>query len=110
MFSRGARAIADFDAWLNDLPQRHKVIVLGNHEFFLEKYESPRTAVRHARILMNESIEIEGLRIWGSHDTVDERRLWNGFCFQPKESLRPDSGQHRCAGDHGPSVPVDRRS
>lgn len=66
MFSRSNQAIVDFDAWLGELPHRHKLVVPGNHEFFLEKYESPMHVLRNARILVNKKIEIDGLRFWGS--------------------------------------------
>lgn len=66
MFSRSPRAIADFDAWLGEQPHSKKVVIPGNHEFFLDADPSKRHLLRNATLLINETIEVEGLRIWGS--------------------------------------------
>ena len=66
MFSRSLSAITDFNAWLGELPHRHKIVVPGNHEFFLEADPLKRSLLSNATILINEGIEIDGLRMWGS--------------------------------------------
>ena len=66
MFSRSMAAIKDFNRWLGTLPHRHRIVVPGNHEFFLENDPSKRSILSNATVLINEGIEIEGLRIWGS--------------------------------------------
>src|SRR5271168_484205 len=66
MFSKSANAITDFNTWLGELPHRHKIVVPGNHEFFLESDPSRRSLLSNATVLINEGIEIQGLRIWGS--------------------------------------------
>jgi len=66
MFSRNVSAIADFNTWLGELPHRYKIIVPGNHEYFLEADPSKRSMLTNALVLLNEGTEIEGLRIWGS--------------------------------------------
>jgi Icc-related predicted phosphoesterase len=66
MFSKSMEAIADFNDWLGELPHRHKIVVPGNHEFFLEADPSERLILDNAVVLINEGTEIEGLRIWGS--------------------------------------------
>ena len=66
MFSKSMNAIADFNEWLGQLPHRHKVVLPGNHEFFLEADPSARFMLDNALVLINEVTEIEGLRIWGS--------------------------------------------
>jgi len=66
LFSKSLQAIDDFNAWLGKLPHRHKIVVPGNHEFFLEEDRRRCSLLSHARVLINEGIEIEGLRIWGS--------------------------------------------
>jgi Icc-related predicted phosphoesterase len=88
MFSRSMMAVADFNAWLGELPHRHKIVVPGNHEFFLEADPTKRSMLSNATVLINEGIEIEGLRIWGSpvtplhggafgmSSTDDRRRLY----------------------------------
>jgi predicted phosphohydrolase len=66
MFSRSPHAIADFNTWLGELPHRHRIIIPGNHEYFLEADPSRRSLLRNATVLLNEGTEIDGLRIWGS--------------------------------------------
>jgi Icc-related predicted phosphoesterase len=66
MFSKSMNAIVDFNQWLGELPHRFKVSVPGNHEFFLESDPSRHSLLDNATVLINEGIEIHGLRIWGS--------------------------------------------
>jgi Icc-related predicted phosphoesterase len=66
MFSKSMEAVVDFNDWLGELPHRHKIVVPGNHEFFLEADPSERLMLDNAVVLINEGTEIEGLRIWGS--------------------------------------------
>jgi predicted phosphohydrolase len=66
MFSKSASAILDFNEWLGGLPHRWKILVPGNHEFFLESDPSRRRLISNATVLINEGIEIAGLKIWGS--------------------------------------------
>jgi Icc-related predicted phosphoesterase len=66
MFSKSAAAILDFNEWLGGLPHRWKIVTPGNHEFFLESDPSKRSLISNATMLINESVEIMGLRIWGS--------------------------------------------
>ncbi len=88
MFSKSMASVKDFNLWLGELPHRHKIVVPGNHESFLEADPSKRSMLSNAAVLINESIEIEGLRIWGSPVTplysgafglssqTDRRRLY----------------------------------
>jgi Icc-related predicted phosphoesterase len=66
MFSESIEAILDFNDWLGKLPHRHKIVVPGNHESFLEADPSERSLLSNSTVLVNEGIEVEGLRIWGS--------------------------------------------
>lgn len=66
LFSGSNRSLADFDAWLGEQPHRHKIVVPGNHEYILEKSASRNAALHNARVLINEGLAIDGLRIWGS--------------------------------------------
>jgi len=70
MFSRSLRAIVDFNEWLGELPHRYRVIVPGNHETFLQTNASNRSLLSNAVVLINEGVEIEGLRIWGTPVTA----------------------------------------
>jgi Icc-related predicted phosphoesterase len=66
MFSRSMAEITDFNTWLGELPHQHKIVVPGNHEFFLETDPSKRSMLNNALVLLNEGTAIEELRIWGS--------------------------------------------
>jgi hypothetical protein len=63
LFGRTKSHITDFLDWLKGLPHRHKISVPGDHEFLLEANLSRRFALGDAQVLINEGIEIEGLRI-----------------------------------------------
>jgi Icc-related predicted phosphoesterase len=69
MFSKNLSAIEDFNEWLGELPHRHKIVVPGNHEFFLESNPERRSLLDNANVLIDEGIEIEGLNIYGSPTT-----------------------------------------
>lgn len=66
MFSKSLEAIEDFDDWLGELPHRHKIVVPGNHEFFLEADPSRRSLLSNATVQIDECVSIGGLRIYGS--------------------------------------------
>jgi Icc-related predicted phosphoesterase len=66
MFSKSAAAILDFNEWLGELPHRHKIVVPGNHEFFLEAEPARRSLLSNATVLVNECVTVMGLKIWGS--------------------------------------------
>src|SRR5438874_777220 len=65
-FSRRMSMICDFNAWLGELPHRHKIVIPGNHEFAFEEDPALRDQITNATLLVNELTEIEGLKIWGS--------------------------------------------
>jgi Icc-related predicted phosphoesterase len=66
LFSKSLKAIEDFNDWLEELPHKYRLVVPGNHEFFLEAAPERRSLLSHATVLINEGIDIDGLRIWGS--------------------------------------------
>jgi Icc-related predicted phosphoesterase len=66
MFSKSAAAILNFNEWLGDLSHRHKIIVPGNHEFFLEADPAKRRLLSNASVLIDETVTVMGLKIWGS--------------------------------------------
>jgi len=68
MMSRSLAAIEDFDDWLGALPHKVKLLVPGNHEFVLED-SGHRGLITNATMLVNESVKVMGLRIWGSPTT-----------------------------------------
>jgi len=57
----------DFNEWLAYLPCKWKVVIAGNHDAFFEKEPKlARSTITNAFYLENNSIEIEGMKIWGS--------------------------------------------
>ena len=57
-----------FNYWFAALPHRHKIFVAGNHDWLFEKKnESARALLDRSIVyLQDSSIEIEGLKIYGS--------------------------------------------
>src|ERR1700682_3760740 len=53
MFSKNLSAIEDFNDWLGELPHRHKIVVPGNHEFFLESNPERRSLLDNANVLID---------------------------------------------------------
>jgi hypothetical protein len=76
-FGRSLWAIETFNAWLGDQPAGHRVITCGNHESpIAADPEGWRHRITNATLLLNEMVEIEGIRIWGSPTTP-----LNGMAF-----------------------------
>jgi len=65
MMSWGRTAIMDYDGWLGSLPHKHKIVVGGNHDRWMED-PVLRRFLTNATVLIDEPIEVLGLRIWGS--------------------------------------------
>jgi hypothetical protein len=55
MFSRSLPAIEDFNEWLGELPHRHKIVIPGNHESFLEADPQRRSLLDNAGSLHQTS-------------------------------------------------------
>ena len=85
--------VVNFASWFNEQPARYKIFIPGNHEVALEKYlpESKLWLTESCpdiKILLHESITIEGIKIFGSPYTPifqdwafmrsnsDRERLW----------------------------------
>jgi Icc-related predicted phosphoesterase len=66
MFSRSTAAILDFNEWFGELPHRHKIVVPGNHEFFLEADPAKDRLLSNATVLIDKNVTVMGLKIWGS--------------------------------------------
>ncbi|CAE8582451.1 unnamed protein product [Polarella glacialis] len=70
MTNRGsAPELAEFNAWLGQLPHKSKVVICGNMDQRLESLASRDVRARfltNARYLEDESCEVEGLRLYGS--------------------------------------------
>lgn len=88
MLSQSLAEIENVNAWLGGLPHRHKILVPGNHDSYLEADPGRRKLTYNATVLINEAITIEGLNFYGSPLTplcgtafgrsspADRRRQW----------------------------------
>lgn len=58
----------DFLKWFAALPHPYKILVAGNHDFYLEKHRDEVTQIIPPGInyLMNSGVKINGLLFWGS--------------------------------------------
>jgi Icc-related predicted phosphoesterase len=65
MDSRSAEKLLDFNDWLGELPHAYRVVIPGNHDFIVED-AARRTLITSATLLIDESVEIMGLKFWGS--------------------------------------------
>ncbi len=71
--------LIDFNNWLGTLPHAYKVVIAGNHD----RYRNTllRKTITNAIYLENESVEIEGLKIWGSPYTPSFSGMRRGLSF-----------------------------
>jgi len=59
--------LADFDDWLSSLPHSRKIIIAGNRDFCFESHRTEALQIlRHAEYIQDETILIEGQRLYGS--------------------------------------------
>ncbi len=65
MDSRSAAKLIDFNDWLGELPHRFRIVVPGNHDFVVAD-ASRRPLISNATLLINQGVEVMGLKIWGS--------------------------------------------
>lgn len=61
------RDVHKFARWLRSLPHRHKIVIAGNHDRFLQQQPDLGAAYFVDAVYLQDSgIEIEGVRFWGS--------------------------------------------
>jgi len=63
--------IINFLGWFNNLPFKHKILIGGNHDFFLENASNEDLTIMFSEypnvIYLNDSgCEIDGVKFWGS--------------------------------------------
>lgn len=59
----------DFLSWFGNLPIKYKIMIAGNHSAYIAKYTKEfKELCQHYNViyLENDSVEIKGLKIWGS--------------------------------------------
>jgi 3',5'-cyclic AMP phosphodiesterase CpdA len=57
-----------FVSWLNKYPAKHKIVVPGNHDMPLARFPDKTRKIladKDIKLLINELVEIEGLKIYG---------------------------------------------
>jgi Icc-related predicted phosphoesterase len=64
--------IRDFNEWLGELPHRHNVVIPGNHDRAFHTDPRLHTLITNGVLLINESVQVCGLNIWGSPVTCDD--------------------------------------
>lgn len=68
---KNEQEVRNFITWFSSLKIKHKIFVAGNHDTSIEKRLITKENFSSCGIhyLENESIEIEGIKIWGSPHT-----------------------------------------
>lgn len=63
--------VQEFLVWFAGQPQKYKIMIGGNHDFFAEENEDKLRSMLPPGViyLNNESVEIEGYKIFGSPNT-----------------------------------------
>lgn len=57
----------EFNEWLGSLPHPNKIFIPGNHDTLFERDEAmARSILTNAITLINQGIDINGIKIWGS--------------------------------------------
>ncbi|CAM4247421.1 metallophosphatase domain-containing protein [Gillisia limnaea] len=58
----------DFLKWFAALPHPHKILIAGNHDFFLEKNQQNLQAIvpQNIHFLINHGVRINNVNFWGS--------------------------------------------
>jgi Icc-related predicted phosphoesterase len=76
--SFSSRVVKDFDDWLSRLPHRYKVVIPGNHDY---SFVDPtwRSLITHAVLLINDGVELLGLKLWGTPITPVD---YGNFCAE----------------------------
>jgi Icc-related predicted phosphoesterase len=68
-FSRRPSVLTDFNDWLGEMPHLYKVVIPGNHDTLLED-KANRRKITTAHLLINEGVELGGVKIWGTPVTA----------------------------------------
>ena len=64
--------------WINSLPMKYKVVIAGNHDTSIENHlVYPKKEYPNITYLQHESVEIEGIKIFGSPYTPSFGEGWS---------------------------------
>src|ERR1700744_5619584 len=103
-----------FLEWFSEQPARHRVLTCGNHEYPVEVDSAKwRHRVRNAHLLLNESVTIEGIKVWGSPITplhsgafglsseADREKVWKTIPLDTDVLITHGGPQGILSGDGG---------
>jgi len=59
--------VSDFNGWLGNLPHKHKIIIPGNHDYYIERFpKEVREQLTNCNLLIDQSIMVKGIKFYGS--------------------------------------------
>jgi len=107
-YGKGFEALK-FRNWFEELPHKYKILIAGNHDWpFYEDRDFGRRLFQNSIYLQDESIEIEGIKIYGSPWTPEFNdwafNLPRGKELQKKWSKIPDDTDILVS--HGPLATI----
>lgn len=82
--------LKDVNEWFGKLPHSYKIVIAGNHDISLGKDRMLGFKIfTNAIYLLNSSVEIEGIKIWGSPYTPWNSEVYNYFAFgRPRYDMK----------------------
>jgi Icc-related predicted phosphoesterase len=96
------RAIQDFDAWLRHLPHQYKIVIPGNHDYGLAD-PAWQKLITSAILLINNGVELMGLKIWGTPITpVDHGHFGGETAADRERQFRRIPDETNIIISHGP--------
>lgn len=84
----GMSSLISFANYIKDIDCKHKIVVPGNHDFWFERGDLGRISIleeKGIKVLIDEMIEIEGLKIYGTPYTPI---FMNWAFMESEEDLR----------------------
>jgi predicted phosphohydrolase len=101
------RAIQDFNDWLCHLPHRYKIVVPGNHDYGLAD-PAWQKLLTSAILLVNNGVELLGLKIWGTPITTVDHGHFGGETAADRETqFRRIPDETNILISHGPPICSD---
>lgn len=79
-YSMNGAQMRDFLDWYNNLPIKYKIYVPGNHDTSIEKGMHNFEDYPEITVLINDSVTIEGIKIYGSPITPSFGQGWSYNC------------------------------
>ena len=78
----------DFLDWFLDQDYRYKILIAGNHDYFLEENPGFLSDAYNGKFyyLFDSGVEIEGIKFWGSPYTPEYKNM--AFNLQRREKLQ----------------------